>query len=594
MGGLFRLFFWDANGCIAQSISRYQCWEPTLTYFVLALMNDAIGGPMQMGGIERRRAVVIDAGCFNGYYTQLALRSGLTVMAVDFNKPSIGLLEQGLKANQVDNGGQCFVLNCALGDQEQAGTDCGLEGGAISGERYDGGGANLRQILGRPAASKVAASSEPKVGLGADGGFTCLTIDNLISDSPPRDGYVRLVKVDVEGLEPNVVQGMLPLLRRLRVDYILCEFTPAFNTIASLEAAFESLQRGGYSVSVFTLQESGPLPESLGSRQYSPNVYHLPTYCARHPRQFNIAAHRSPAYGKSGLIIVGNDHLNAYRPISAPDGVPLFCRVDCIEIGKGDAVGDEGQLAELVRCVQEQQGSGVCEAIHLVLLGDDVPKTALHTWLARLAAVKRAPTDRSGRKTPVLRIIICLQDMARLDALPAEHDSALDFIIVREVPGKHYHGQLPLVYLPPFLDLARTAAAGTEAGRKVRLVPVDCHHTTQPLQSAMSVLEAGDVPALLKSGYSSHPDLVQASREIFGPRVPWVNNPVELDAKYTCLAQEQLMEVRSSLFSHSSRYMSARLHMAPAFARAVCNGPLMGTRRPPPASDLLKSLRQKT
>jgi FkbM family methyltransferase len=191
--------------------------------------------------------LMVDVGANIGFFSILAARrvgpSG-RVLAFEPAAPVRARLEANLRLNGLDN---VDVRGDALGAATGPTT-------FYPGPSTDTGLASCRPL---PASASITIDQ--------------VRFDDLTAGLPA----VRLIKIDVEGAELNVLQGMSACLRRDRPDLIV-EFTDAFLRAlgGSAEALHAFLCGHGYAVSL--IREDGalePIPDA--------------THLARCPGQFN-------------------------------------------------------------------------------------------------------------------------------------------------------------------------------------------------------------------------------------------------------------------------------------------------------------------
>ena len=182
----------DLRTCdaIQGRIYMFGIWEPNLTSFLAARLRNAEG------------RLFIDVGANVGYFTLLA---GLTmlsgkVMAIEALPANYKRLQNNLRQNTlaVTVEPQC----CAISDHS----------GSIdiypAGKLNDGASTTVAGIV----------DSTPVQ-------VPCVPLHSLVDDA--WAARVRLIKIDVEGAEYQVIKGMLPLLAKLPADAeLIVELTP--------------------------------------------------------------------------------------------------------------------------------------------------------------------------------------------------------------------------------------------------------------------------------------------------------------------------------------------------------------------------------
>ena len=144
--------------------------------------------------------VFVDVGANVGYFTTLA--SGRVgprgkVIAFEPDPDSCALLRDNLRRNGARN---AVVFNCALGSEDRAG--------------------QLYRSKSNFGDHRVAAGNEDRESVSISiRRFDAVCADLTVS-------RVDLIKIDVQGYEPQVLEGMGDSLDRLQVRTILMEFWP--------------------------------------------------------------------------------------------------------------------------------------------------------------------------------------------------------------------------------------------------------------------------------------------------------------------------------------------------------------------------------
>lgn len=121
------------------------------------------------------QSVVVDVGANIGYYTLLAAKIAKKVYAFEPDKDSFLILKKNVEENELTN---VFLFNQAVGDKNEK---VGL---IINKENY--------------------GDSKVKVGNEID----CVRLDEVIKEK------VDLVKIDVQGYEAKVVEGMKKIIKK--------------------------------------------------------------------------------------------------------------------------------------------------------------------------------------------------------------------------------------------------------------------------------------------------------------------------------------------------------------------------------------------
>ncbi|KDE97091.1 Methyltransferase FkbM family [uncultured Mycobacterium sp.] len=174
---------------IATYIWVFEEWEPDLTRFVASRCDDG--------------DVFIDVGANTGYYSLLAARSvGVhgSVVAVEASPTMFDELRRNVRADQL--GDHIRLVNKAAAAKSGTLT-------VFSGPRHNAGMSTTLPTRGLDVESTIEALPLDQI----------LTFDEVTS--------IRIVKIDVEGAEPDVLAGMANLIGLLRSDAeIVVELSP--------------------------------------------------------------------------------------------------------------------------------------------------------------------------------------------------------------------------------------------------------------------------------------------------------------------------------------------------------------------------------
>jgi FkbM family methyltransferase len=164
-------------------------WEPDLTRFIAGRLTDG--------------DVFVDVGANVGYYSLLAAECvgpRGTVVAVEASPVVAADLRHHVTVNHAED--RIRVENKAASAEPGTLT-------TYAGPAHNVGMTTTVQSQGMHAESEVEA----------------LPLDSMLS--PDEVAATRLIKIDVEGAEPDVVAGMAPLIRSLRADTeIVIELSP--------------------------------------------------------------------------------------------------------------------------------------------------------------------------------------------------------------------------------------------------------------------------------------------------------------------------------------------------------------------------------
>jgi FkbM family methyltransferase len=240
---LFKRFFWREYNYVARTkfgdlmkgrsndvvqgyIYYFGVWEPNLSAFI----NERLK--------EQPNRTFVDVGANVGYFTLIAarlLKNGGVVAIEPF--PSIyKTLEANLQLNNINN---VRLIPRAASDVDQ----------------------NIQMFYGDPinegATTSVAGKfkNEPVIVRGEP-------LSNLLTEQEIKS--IRLIKIDVEGAEYSVIQGMRQIIQKLPDDAeILVEISPSANGQEHLADIFSIFELAGF------------LPYEIFN-SYDPNYYIQP------------------------------------------------------------------------------------------------------------------------------------------------------------------------------------------------------------------------------------------------------------------------------------------------------------------------------
>ncbi|MFD9632200.1 FkbM family methyltransferase [Streptomyces violascens] len=191
--------------------------------------------------LARKARGFLDIGAFSGIYTLLACQANpaLRAIAVEPNPRSVVMLRRNVELNDLDE--RVTVVDRALSD------------------------APGRGRLAIPCDSTAARLQTLASPLPRDRAVSHLTVDVTTADELARSLPIDLVKIDVEGMEPEVLQGMRDLISRNRPAVIAeCLDASALNRLRVTAAGL------GYQ----TVQHIGPTGLSPAPEGFSPPPYY--------------------------------------------------------------------------------------------------------------------------------------------------------------------------------------------------------------------------------------------------------------------------------------------------------------------------------
>lgn len=175
-------------------------WEPDLTLFAATRLNDG--------------DVFVDVGANIGYYSLLASRSvgrGGAVVAVEAS-PSV------------------FAELCGNADSDALGERIRVVNKAAAAVP------GTLTIFAGPSHNVGMTTTVPSRGLKAESSVEALPLDSILTAA--EVAAIRIIKIDVEGAEPDVLAGMAALIPALRPDAeIVVELSPQWWTRRDMEPA---------------------------------------------------------------------------------------------------------------------------------------------------------------------------------------------------------------------------------------------------------------------------------------------------------------------------------------------------------------------
>src|SRR5215218_675539 len=165
-------------------------WEPNLTHWVRSRL--------------RPGDVFIDVGANIGYFSLLASRlvgDGGAIVAVEALPETFQRLQRNIELNRASN---VRAVNAAAGARR----------------------GKVRLYRG-PASNRGETTTAESSGFQPDIEVECLPLAEILTPEEAR--RARIIKIDVEGAEWEVVEGMLPLLGSCRPDLeIMVEINPKY------------------------------------------------------------------------------------------------------------------------------------------------------------------------------------------------------------------------------------------------------------------------------------------------------------------------------------------------------------------------------
>ena len=194
---------------IGRHIAKYGAHEPLLTAWLSRHLEQSPPG------------VVVDVGANLGWHTIHASRHAAveTVVAFEPDTVNLSLLNRNLRLNGAEN---VVVCSCALGARE-----------------------------GRARLHRYKESNLGRHSLVSDHGFGDIDVvvrdlDGALDSLNLADRRISLLKIDVEGYEPAVIEGASQALTR--TDAVVLEYSPALSREGELSTddMIDRLYRFGF------------------------------------------------------------------------------------------------------------------------------------------------------------------------------------------------------------------------------------------------------------------------------------------------------------------------------------------------------------
>ncbi len=226
---------------VRQTIDNWGVWEPRITRLIEQILESS--DPQEDG-------IVVDCGAHIGYYTILLAILGYRVISIEpLYHEEISLAS---KRNNVEQ--LVSIQRVAVGSKP--------------------GICSMRSFP-QTGLSHVAAKDDPISDwhLQQGGGPATLEFDipmTTLDELIPPDEPVLLMKVDVEGLEPEAFAGFERGLAKRVVKYVVVELTSRFLGAPACLQLAQMIQLHGYQVSDLGILEGGKYVRSDLLSQLTP------------------------------------------------------------------------------------------------------------------------------------------------------------------------------------------------------------------------------------------------------------------------------------------------------------------------------------
>lgn len=184
--------------------------------------------------------VFIDIGSNIGNYSLLAAKKNASVFAFEPNQEVLSIQKIQLLLNSFHN---VNLYQQAVGNK-------------------DGSTTFFLEDLGMSGASSIEQKSVTahKVNI------PMITLDSFVREQKIK--HIRLIKIDAEGAEMLIFEGMKKTLSSQKVDYIIWEVTNLEANV--LEKTLISLKKGGYSTEILKKQQ--PATTALTYKSQDKNI----------------------------------------------------------------------------------------------------------------------------------------------------------------------------------------------------------------------------------------------------------------------------------------------------------------------------------
>lgn len=243
----------DESDYISSVIKKYGIWEPNITYHILNLDGSGI---------------FIDIGSNIGYYSLIASKKYAQVYAFEPVPTNINKLYESININKITN---IVPIEKAVSDIDNSKLELTVFPTNMGGSR------DIRETIN----TSIRHMTQYKIN-----NIQTITFDSFIKEY--NINTVDLIKVDVEGAELHVLNGMKQSLQNKSIKNLILELSPNIINIESCIAIINILKNNNYILYDIGLCESGPI---IGSTIYK-NITEIDTaqYVNSVNRQTNILA----------------------------------------------------------------------------------------------------------------------------------------------------------------------------------------------------------------------------------------------------------------------------------------------------------------
>ena len=193
----FKITLYNDNDFISSWIDKYGIWEENNTNYILDLMKNN----------QNTDAIIIDIGANIGYYSLLSAAMGYTCYSFEPDPSNFDKFNSSIKLNNFDN--KIKLYKNALSNKANETIILSTVAGTIVNH---GCLTVLKDFI--PTSSNTVQC-------------VTLKLDDVIN----KNDKILLIKIDVEGFEPEVIEGSLELIKSGNIQHILIEISPKFRKI---------------------------------------------------------------------------------------------------------------------------------------------------------------------------------------------------------------------------------------------------------------------------------------------------------------------------------------------------------------------------
>ena len=239
---------------ISSVIKKYGIWEPNITYHILNL--DCSG-------------IFVDIGANIGYYSLIASKKYAQVYAFEPIPDNINKLHKSININKITN---IMPIEKAISDIDDSILELTVFPTNMGGSR------DIHDTIN----TSIKHMDQYKIN-----NIHTITFDSFVKKYGINT--IDLIKVDVEGAELHVLNGMKESFQNKCIKHIIIELSPNIIKVESCIKIINIFKNNNYNLYDIGLCESGPIIQStiyknitnIDSKQYVESVN----------RQTNILAH---------------------------------------------------------------------------------------------------------------------------------------------------------------------------------------------------------------------------------------------------------------------------------------------------------------